>query len=233
MKDNQTRRNFFGIIGTAGFGLAAAGGMISGCTSGSTPSDTENPETMLGQYFHRFSEILTAFRDEELDKIGQAADMAAECFMSGGKLYSTLGGHLFQKDGGDTANDRIGNPVLFNRDTEDMKTGDFLVTMGASQAKDAQEKGIKVVGWTSPFRRKGDTPPLGLEKPQDMILEEVCDVTIECHVPYTDGILYSEKIHVRPIPGSGQMTLIFYWTLTAAIVERLAEKGKNLTVAGA
>ena len=232
MNDNQTRRNFFGTLGTAGFGMAAAGGFISGCTSGSIPSDTETPETMLGQYFRRFREILTAFRDEELGKIGQAADMAAECVMNGGRLYSTLGGHLFQKDGGDTAIDRIGNPELFNRDTEDMKSGDFLVTMRASQAKEARGKGIKVVGWTSPFRRKGDTPPLGLQKPQDMILEEVCDITIECHVPYTDGILFTDKIHVRPIPASGQMTLIFYWTLTAAIVERLAKKGKTLMIAG-
>ena len=232
MNDNQTRRKFFGTTGTAGFGLTATGGLISGCSSGSEPTVNDAPETMLGQYFRRFREILTAFREEEMGKIGQAADMAVECIMSGGKLYSTLGGHLFQKDGGDTAVDRIGNPELFNRDTKDMKSGDFLVTMGASQAKEAREKGIKVVGWTSPFRRKGDTPPLGLQKPQDMILEEVCDVTIECHVPYNDGILYSEKIHVRPIPGSGQMTLIFYWILTAAVVERLVKKGKRLTVAG-
>jgi len=232
MADNQTRRTFFGTAGSAGFGMAAAGGFSVESRAASRGPEKNRRETMLEQYFRRFGEILAAFREEEWEKIGRAADMAVACIERGGKLYSTLSGHLFQGDGGDTALDRIGNPELFNRDTKDMKAGDFLVTMNASAAKEAREKGVKVVGWTAPFSRKGDTPPLGLQNPQELILEEVCDVTVECHVPYTDGILFSDKIHVRPIPASGQMTILFYWVLTAAVVDRLAVKGKSVKVAG-
>ena len=232
MTDNQTRRRFFGKVSSAGFGLAAIGGLPSESLAASKSPKKGAKETMLEQYFRRFGEILVTFRKNEMENIEKAADLAVECLESGGKLYTSLGGHLFYQDGGDTAIDRIGNPELFIRDTKEMKAGDFLVTMNASQANEARKKGIKVVGWTSPFHRKGDTPPLGLQNPQALILEEVCHVTVECYVPYTDGILFSEKIHVRPIPGSGQMTILFYWVLTSAIVDRLAKKGKTLKVAG-
>ncbi len=232
MKNNNTRRKFLGSVGSAGLGLAASGGITSGCAQEPKPLEKAVPETMLGQYFRRFREIMTAFQEQELEKIGQAADMAVECIDGGGKLYSALGGHLIRGKGGDTSLERIGNPELFHRNTEDMKAGDFLITMSEEQAMEAREKGIKTVGWTSPMRRKRDTPPLGLQNPQEKMLEEVCDVTIECHVPYTEGILYTDKIHTRPIPGSGQMMLLFYWSLTSAIAGRLAAKGKSISVAG-
>ena len=235
MKNNQarqTRRNFLGSAGSAGLGLAATGAITSVGAQEPMPVEKVVPETMLGQYFRRFREIMTAFKEQELEKIGQAADMAGECIEGGGKLYSALGGHLIRGEGGDTSLERIGNPELFHRDTDNMKAGDFLITMSETQAMEAREKGVKTVGWTSPMRRKRDTPPLGLQNPQEKMLEEVCDITIECHVPYTEGILYTEKIHTRPIPGSGQMMLLFYWTLTTGIAGRLAAKGKSLPVAG-
>ena len=233
MTSNKTRRSFFGKVGSAGFGLAAISSLPSESLAASKLPKKNANETMLEQYFRRFGEIMAAFKKYEMENIEKAADLALDCVENGGKLYINLGGHLFYQDGGDTAIDRIGNPELFIRDTKEMKAGDFLLTMSASRANEARKKGIKVVGWTSPFSRKGDTPPLGLQNPSAMILEEVCHVTVECHVPYTEGILYSEKIHVRPIPGSGQMILLFYWVLTAAIVDRLAKKGKTFKVAGA
>jgi len=228
MKNNQTRRTFFRNTCTAGILAASVGGITGTAYAASIGKKILADETMLEQYLKRFQKILMTFKKLEMEKISRAADMAAASFLTGGKLYQSLTGHIIS---GEISQTRIGNPKLFTGDMENMKAGDFLVTTRSSQANEAKKKGVKVVGFTTPFYRKEDTPPLGLENPGDIMLSDVCDITIKSYVPYTDGILYSDRIHIRPIPASGQMTIIFYWALVGGITFRLAQKGKYPVIA--
>lgn len=228
MKNNQTRRTFFRNAGTTGLLAASVGGTTGTAHAASLGKKILADETMLEQYLKKFQKILRAFKKVELEKISRAADMAAECFLIGGKLFQSLTGHIIS---GETSQTRIGTPKLFTGNMETMKVGDFLVTTRPSQANEAKKKGVRVVGFTTPFYRKEDTPPLGLENPGDIMLSDVCDITINSYVPYTDGILFSDRIHVRPIPAAGQMTILFYWALVGGITFRLTKEGKYPVIA--
>lgn len=236
MKNGISRRLFYECLGISGFFLGAGG-----CSILKRSSNVQmREETMLDQYLRKFKNILTAFKESETKSIEEAAYLAVLCMEKGGHLYSGLIGHLFYKDGGEIAADRIGNPALFRLDSKEIEAGDFLLTMSPAEAVRAKEKGVMCVGFTSPYFRKGDTPPLALtenppevlQNPGDRMLSEICDVTVECHVPCTDGILESSRLAYPAIPAAGQVTLIFYWALAGAITERLARKGRYPVVAG-
>ena len=250
MTYNISRRSFFGGTGE----LALIAGMLGGTACCREVEQTESvslprptKETMFEQYIGKLREILVAFMTGEEETIGRAADLAVQCYDKGGKLYAALIGHLFAyQDGGEIAEHRIGNPGLFimrthfSLDTEELAPGDFLLTMVPTEAKKAKEKGVWCVGLTSPYFKNEDTPPLALHdnppsvlrNPEGLTLTEICDITINCHCPYTDGLLYSDRLSVEAIPSAGHITIMFYWALVGSIIERLAKKGIFPVVTG-
>ncbi len=240
MMNDTSRRRFWIKLGGVPLaaGLAAASPAPGAALAGSgAPS---RPESLLEEYFTRFRRIIEMFEADEGEKISRAAEEAVRCLERGGKLYCGLLGHLFYKNGGEIALNRIGNPDLFSRDTNAAGAGDFLLTMSPSEAKRAKEKGVFCVGFTSPYFLHEDTPPLALtdspadvlRNPENLLLSEICDITIRCHVPYTEGILESPALSTQVIPATSQVTAILYWSLAGEITLRLARKEIYPAVAG-
>ncbi len=240
MRGQNSRRSFCGKFAgiTLATGLAEA---IPGESAAALrQAGGKNTRSLFGQYCARLEEILEAFDSGEAETISRAAGEAVRCLERGGKLYCALIGHLFHKDGGEIASGRIGNPVLFNRDTSAMKAGDFFVTMSPAEAKGAKGKGVFCVGFTSPYFLNEETPPLALadspaealRNPENLLLSQVCDITIRCRAPYEEGILISPFISTPVIPVTSQMTALFYWALAGEIMARLAAKGVFPPIAG-
>jgi len=238
---NGWSRRRFGVV-TVSAALAIGSGKVDIATSAAESSfhSTSSGESLLDGYFDRFREILDTFREREADSIARAADAAVACIGRGGILYNSLIGHLFYKNGGEIGPNRIGNPVLFIRDAAAAKVGDFLLTMSPMEAKRAKDKGVFCVGVTSPYFLQEETPPLALAEtpaevlrnPDNLMLSQVCDITIRTHVPVVEGILEPPRISTPLIPATSQITAILYWALAGEIAVRLARKGIPVRVAG-
>jgi len=229
-----SRRTFCALA--AGTALAISPGGMNSASGAPSPRN----ESLLDGYFRRFREILDTIREREADSIARAADSAVACIGHGGILYNSLIGHLFYKNGGEIGPNRIGNPVLFIRDAASAKAGDFLLTMSPMEAKRAKDKGVFVVGVTSPYFLHEETPPLALAEnpaevlrnPDNLMLSQVCDITIRTHVPVGEGILEDPRISTPLIPATSQVTAVVYWALAGEIAVRLARKGVPVRVAG-
>ncbi|MHB9030555.1 MAG: phosphoheptose isomerase family protein [Candidatus Latescibacterota bacterium] len=239
MSGNRSRRRFWRKLG--GISLAAGlTGAHSEESSASIPPGKQYSRSLFDQYCERFGEILATFESGEPENISRAAEEAVNCIQRGGKLFCNLLGHLFYKDGGEIAPDRIGNPALFSLDTSAAKAGDFLVVMSPAEAKKAKEKGVFCVGFTSPYYLNEETPPLALadapsevlRNPENLMLSKVCDITVRCHTAYDEGILNSPSLSTPVIPATSQITALFYWALAGEITVRLARKGIYLSIAG-
>jgi uncharacterized phosphosugar-binding protein len=240
MRGKISRRRFWRK--SAGISLAAglANALPGNQAAAIWPGKSRNEPSLFDRYCSRIEEILKEFESAETGKISRAAEEAVRCLEKRGKLYCNLLGHLFYKNGGESAPDRIGNPVLFSRDTGAAKAGDFLVTMSPAEAKSAKERGVFCVGFTSPYFLNEETPPLALadvsadvlRNPENLMLSRICAITIRCHTPYHEGILESPLLSTPVIPATSQVTALFYWALAGEIVERLARKGIYPPIAG-
>ena len=101
------------------------------------------------------------------------------------------------------------------------------------EAKRAKEKGVFVAGLTSPYFLHEETPPLALAEnaaevlrnPDNLMLSQICDVTIRTHVPVVEGILDHPLISTPLIPATSQITAVVYWALAGEIAVRLARAG--------
>ena len=56
-------------------------------------------------------------------------------------------------------------------------------------------------------------------------LEDVSDIVIYSHVPYTDGILSVKGIDIPICPASGVIHSLIYYALTAEIVDGFTKSG--------
>jgi uncharacterized phosphosugar-binding protein len=239
MKGNRSRRKFLKKFG----GVPLAAGLGAGLSPEEASARSEKPRegtSLLDEYFDRFGGILGQFESREAVKIHRAAQEALRCIENGGKLYCGLLGHLFYRAGGEIAPDRIGNPVLFNLDIDRAGAGDFLVVMSPAAAKRAKDRGAFCVGFTSPYYLNEETPPLALEdepaevlrNPDNLMLSDICDITIRCHAPYDEGLLKSPLLGTPVIPATSQITAVLYWSLAGEIASGLAEKGLSPDIAG-
>ena len=240
MKRDASRRQFWVKLGGVPLAAALGGSLPAKGAVESRPKHFQRKRSMLEGYFTRFGEILKEFETDELTMITRAAEEAVRCLERGGKLYCGLLGHLFYKNGGEIAPGRVGNPALFTLDTNAAGEGDFLLVMSPTEAKKAKDKGVFCVGFTSPYFLHEETPPLALAEnpaevlrnPDQRMLSDICDITIRCHTPYTEGIMESPAISTPVIPATSQITAILYWSLAGEITARLARKGVFPKVAG-
>ena len=58
-----------------------------------------------------------------------------------------------------------------------------------------------------------------------MLIEDVSDIVIYTHVPYTDGIVNVEGLEIPICPASGIIQSLVYYALSAEIVEGLTKSG--------
>lgn len=239
MKIDTSRRRFW--VKLSGVSMAVTGGVLSGPAAARSEFRVPSRrESLLEEYFTGFREILNAFETGESEKISRAAEEAVRCLEQGGKLYCGLLGHLFYMNGGEIGPNRIGNPALFSLDINAAGAGDFLLVMSPAEAKKAKDKGAFCVGFTSPYFLHEETPPLALAEnpaevlrnPDQLMLSDICEITIRCHVPYTEGILVSSAISTPVIPATSQITAILYWSLAGEITARLFRKGVFPEIAG-
>lgn len=233
-----SRRKFF--QGSAAMGAAAAASMVPG--TGSAEVDVKfatnfepSDKSFIDQYYDGLIEIAEGTRKESVGTIAQAMEKAYETTRKGGKIYSHLfTGHFAMMAG---AEDRPGQPYLLpNRgdrntreDIQNMKKGDFLITNGIGrEMQQIRDKGVYIVGITNNYIPFAKTPPDFLRPEATTKIEDVCDMVIDSHVPYYNGLVNAPQIKgFRICPSSGISQYLVYWACTASLANLIGSKGKG------
>ncbi|MFC1551968.1 hypothetical protein ACFL6P_05310 [Candidatus Latescibacterota bacterium] len=228
--DHTKRGRIRAIIMLFGFSCILLTGL--GC-SVDTPDgeDTYFPE--LGNYadlYLRMSyDVLATVKIRELEKIGEAAKIAAQRKMAGGKIVSRIGTpHIMY--GGACASDVPGNPNIAPdprpSETEDVElgAGDFLIAANPSPfVEESHGRGCFVLGIGFPMTTNRHSPPDFNDHP-DYFIEEMSDIFIYTWGPKEDGIVtpaLTPTPYLKILPTS-PMTVVGYWLVMAQIAHNLA-----------
>ena len=236
MNNRMSRRRFFS--GSAALGVSAAilNSPEAKAVEVAFPSKFEVPEKQfMDQYYDGLMEIAHGVRKNSVDTIAQAMEKAYELRRKGGKIYShLLTGHFAMFAG---SPDRPGQPNLLpnrsDRNTKEdfanMKKGDFYITNGgARRAEEARKIGAYVVGITNNYNRFSKTPLDFLRSDSQTAIEDVCDLVIDSHVPYYNGLVNAPQIPgFRICPSSGISQYLVYWACTASLANLIGTKGKG------
>ena len=189
----------------------------------------------IDQYYDGLMEIAHCVRDTSVGTIAQAMEKAYEIKRKGGNIYChLLTGHFAMFAG---CKDRPGQPYLLpnrsdrntDEDYENMKEGDFYITNGGTKrAETARKKGVFTVGITNNYNRFSKTPPDFLRSTSQTKIEDVCDLVIDSHVPYYNGLVNAPQIPGFQIcPSSGISQYLVYWACTASLANLIGTKGKG------
>ena len=221
-----TRRNFIKKTSALGAGIMLGAGLKAGSSEASDKNYGD-------EYILRGRETMEAVRATEVEKIERAAAMAASALAAGKKIYSEVTiGHMMHIE---TADDRIGNPALFrtlpgwaSNPAEEylkMQAGDFFITNYPVQhCMDAHNRGVKVVGVTSPFipdEESGDSINPWAE---GYFISHVSDLIIDSKTPHSEGIVDVTEIPAVPLfPGSALTLTLIYWMLNAELADKIAQ----------
>ena len=100
-----------------------------------------------------------------------------------------------------------------------------LLTNDPDIVRGFSERMVKIIGITTPSVLNNKTPSGTLENMGTFRIEDFSDIVINCHVPYTDGILHVKDIDIPICPASGIIHSIIYYSLAAEIVAGLAVNG--------
>ncbi len=223
---------------------------VLSCTTtdtGDTGQTEESYFPRLGNYADLYLrgsyDILHMVRVRELDKVGRAAKIAAQCRMNGGRIVSGIGTpHIMY--GGAAAADVPGNPGIAP-DPKGQNTGypgepplgegDFLMADNPTpHVEKAHENGCFVVGIGFPMTTNRYSPPDFNDHP-DYFIEDMSDIFIYTWGPKEDGLVTPELTpapHLKILPTS-PMTVVAYWLLTAQIAHNLAHENTSGTHAAA
>ena len=162
-------------------------------------------------------------RKEELSNITLAANLAVQARLRGFQLYAFITGGMFPYE---TEDSRPGSPHIFLTDNvQSVSKNDVFITNDPETARGLGERNVQVIGITPPTSPNLKTPPDVFENMGALLIEDVSDIVIYTHVPYTDGILNVEGLEIPICPASGVIQSLIYYALAAEIVEGLAKSG--------
>jgi len=175
-------------------------------------------------------DILHMIRVRELGKMGQAAKIAAERKLAGGKVISHLGTpHIMYA--GACAEDVPGNPNIAPdyrsndprfKIPEDLGKGDFLLVAGPGN-QEFRKKGCIFLGFAFPMPTNKYSPPNYNDNPETP-METQADMMIYDWAPKEDGLVTpSLTPHLKVCPTS-PVTAVEYWAFTAQLAHNLAVK---------
>ena len=217
--DPPSRRDFLREMTLSGIGLLGLSTFFQSCAEkGIVPSSD-----LAKTYVEKILDIIVKIRERELPKILKASTVAVQARLQGHQLYSHMTGEMIY---GETTPDRPGSPhIFFTENINRASREDVVLTNDPLAARGLGEQYIKVIGITTPNVPNFSTPPGVLQNMGVLRIEDVADIVIHCHVPYTDGILNVEGIEVPVCPASGIIHSLIYYSLAAEIVEGLAKSG--------
>jgi len=219
MTEHHTRRDFIQNISFAGIGMLGFGAFIQSCAE----KKVAYSSNLAKLYIDGVRNIIGIITERELPQIQRAAGLAVQAKLQGHNLYAHLSDGML---GGEIAKSRPGNPNIFITDDLHKATrDDLVVTNNPGIVRGFSERLVKVVGYTTPSIYNTQTPPGVLENMGTFRIEDVSDIVIYCHVPYTDGIVNVEGIDIPLFPASGIIHSIMYYALVSEIVENFARHG--------
>ncbi|HUT63261.1 MAG TPA: hypothetical protein VMZ04_04815 [Anaerolineae bacterium] len=215
----QTRRDFICDISMIGIGISGFGAFLQSCSEkGIAPTSG-----LAKAYIDGLLAIIEKIRKRELPKITKAASLAVQARLQGHKLYAKISGGMIPFE---TDTSRPGSPrVYITTNINEVSWNDVIITNDPEAVRGFSEQFVKVVGITTPSIPNNNTPPGTLENMGALRIEDVSDIIIYCHVPYTDGILNVQGIDIPICPASGVIHSLIYYALAAEIVEGLTRSG--------
>lgn len=238
MKNKQdptiSRRQFISKSTALGVGTAAA---LTHIPSGKAAvdvafkTDFKGPvKPFVDQYYDGLMEIAVADRKESVGTIAQAMEKAYECMRNGGRVFCRFQtGHFVMFA---ASSDIPGQPNLLPNtrgeqdDIKNIKKGDFYISNSIGRGQ--REQGAYVVGVTCNYSKFSKTPPGFLRRDDGPTMEESCDLTIDSHVPYYNGLVNAPQIPgFRICPSSGIAMMLVYWACTASLANLIGTKGKG------
>ncbi|MCE5251078.1 twin-arginine translocation signal domain-containing protein [bacterium] len=237
-KDNKVNRRRFLSDSTAlGVGAAAT---LAAARPGNAEIDvtfvkdfTPPAKSFIDQYYDGLIEIAEGTRNESVGAIAKAMEKAYECMRNGGNIYGRIQtGHFVMFAG---SSDLRGQPNLIPNTREPRgssatpKKGDFVITNGGGGRQNEQrDSGVYVVGLTCNYSKFAKTPPGFLRSDNGPAMEDVCDLVIDTHVPYYNGLVNAPQIPgFRICPSSGIAMMLVYWACTASLANLIGTKGKG------
>ena len=159
--------------------------------------------------------------------IAAVASRCAEALRSGHKAYANLSiGHMppYELDG-----EREGNPALLEPYTggqlEAMEEGDVLLTvMVNNSVRQARDRGVYVVVFTTPYINNRNTPPDQVKPNEnDWMPEDVATLVVDTHIPWEHGLVHVPQIPEMAVcPGSSIGGCAIHWMISAEVAQALA-----------
>lgn len=230
------RRHF--LSGSAALGAGAAASLLT-TTSGNAQvsadfvTDFEPYKPFIDQYYDGMLKLAQGTRNESIGTIGKAMEKAYECIQNGGKVHCRFQtGHFVMQAGSE---DLRGQPNLLPNtrmprgSSPEMKKGDFYITnSGGRNTNELRDSGVYVVGLTCNYSKFAKTPPGFLRSDDRPSVEDVCDLVIDTHVPYYNGLVNAPQIPgFRICPSSGNAMMLVYWACTASLANLIGTKGRG------
>ena len=213
----QSRREFIHMLSLSPLiGVAA---MNFSCSE-ETVGYSEN----LGiKYLESLVETIDTIIEQEAGKIEKAAGLAVQAKLQGRKLYALMNGGMLPAE---LTQARRGNPDIFLfEDIQLASRDDVVITNEPYAARGLGERLVKVVGISRPDILNKQTPAGTLSMMGSFRIEDVSDLVIYSHVPYSDGVVNVEGAQVPLFALSGIMQSLIFHSLSAAIAEKSAEYG--------
>ncbi len=189
-----------------------------------------NPEHTFGhtiafgeEYYQKAVEILRAVGDDTV--LAEVATRAVEALRQGHKVYANISiGHMpsFELD-----DRREGNPLVFTTPENvgfspdhlaALGEGDVLLTCQTNEAiREARDRGVYVVAFTTPYRPNSKTPPGKLNPNEnDLLPEDVASQVVDSHVPWQHGLVHIPQVpEMAVFPGSTIGGCSIHWLLSA------------------
>ena len=237
---HTTRRGFLkgSLIGGTIAGLPASLWAMSRKTKKET---LEKPVEVISkgtEYVNTIKRYIRNFRENEWGNLMKAADICAEAYAAGHKIIYPFYGHSERKG---IAEKREGSPrfLTWTRNTK-AESGDAFITIRVEEAIRVRKKGTKVIGISNAFlpQKPPNYMTVGRTEArtgkgdfyEGPFLADNCDVFINDQVPYTIGIVSFEGLRSHFGNGVGVMEGYVFWTLVAAITDKLIEKGISFDV---
>lgn len=215
---------------------AAVALLTVACGTNTTEKTGERYFPRLGNYADLYLrgsyDILHMVKVREAGKIGEAAKVAAQCRMNGGKIVSGIGTpHIMY--GGACAEDVPGNPGIAPDPkgqnagypgNPPLGKGDFLLAANPSvHVEKAFADGCYVCGIGFPMTTNRYSPPNFNDHP-NYFIEDMSSTFIYSWAPKEDGFVtpaLTPVLHLKILPSS-PMTVVSYWTIMAQIAHNLA-----------
>ena len=215
----HSRRDFIRDMTLTGLGMMGLGAFFQSCTENNIPLAT----SLAKAYIEGILAIVEKIRERELPKISKVAMLAVQARLQGHKLYAYLSGGMLPSE---IDHSRPGSPNIFITEDIDLASrGDVVLTNDPEIVRGFSERWVKVFGITTPSVPNSNTPSGALENMGRLRIEDVSDIVIFCHVPYTDGIVHVEGIDIPVCPASSVIHSLIYYAITAEIVEGLTKSG--------